>query len=430
MRVHAHFSIFKRFGLSSLVSDFLISLFAFFIGMFATISASNPSYAIQYRGVADKYGDSEFVIDYWVSVSRPNAEDFTKRFFFLDDGVEDDLKGLGIQFEKFYYVSNPTEVFNGIRGFYAMPKSMSDVLPVSIKHGSNVDQSSKGAQFVCGLSANDEYQLGDTFSVCLSDFEGKALFGFDAKMVASTGETSFLLGDSYNVCYFDADEFAALEQGIFDNANHFFGETDVDRDGTSVRTFKNPYAKPYILAHMNEENRSAFLEKRDAKKAAIELEWTDSTITSSMASFNEIYDLWSVQNGSGFNNVGHYPYLLASAIGSLLIVVVGQSWLNAGKHRKDSAVALIVGATKTQIICAHFAKKAIDVAFVFALGWLATYFLDYHAKALCWPKEFYANTNLYWVFCLIVVAVSLISLLLKAWELRGLDFAEAIRRDN
>ena len=93
-------------------------------------------------------------------------------------------------------------------------------------------------------------------------------------------------------------------------------------------------------------------------------------------------------------------------------------------------MAIIVGATKKEIITAHFAKKIIDVALIFVLGWFATYFLDYHAKSFYWPKEFSANTGLYWVFCLIVGAVSLISLLLKVWELRGLDFAEAIRRDN
>ena len=40
MKARASLSIFKRFGLSSIISDFLISLFAFFVGMFVTVAAS------------------------------------------------------------------------------------------------------------------------------------------------------------------------------------------------------------------------------------------------------------------------------------------------------------------------------------------------------------------------------------------------------
>ena len=430
MKARASLSIFKRFGLSSIISDFLISLFAFFVGMFVTVAASNPGYGMQYRNVASEYGDNTFVIDPWASISRPSANNFLQRFFFLDSGIEADLKEQGVEYEKFYYVSNPTQLFNGNSGFYAMPKSLAKYLPVSVKHGEGVNQAKEGAQLICELYDSDEYQLGDKLSISLSDFEGKSLFEFDAKIVASNGETSFWRGDSYNVCYFDDAEFASLERVVLEDSEHFFGETEIDHDGSNVVAMKGTYARPYILAHMNEAEKKAFSETRDAKLSSLKAQWPDAEIASGMDSFRDIYDLWCVQNGSGFNNVGHYPYLLISAIASLLIIIVGQTWLSAEKHRKDSAVAIIVGATKKEIITAHFAKKIIDVALIFVLGWFATYFLDYHAKSFYWPKEFSANIGLYWVFCLIVGAVSLISLLLKVWELRGLDFAEAIRRDN
>ena len=92
MKARASLSIFKRFGLSSIISDFLISLFAFFVGMFVTVAASNPGYGMQYRNVASEYGDNTFVIDPWASISRPSANNFLQRFFCLDSGIEADLK--------------------------------------------------------------------------------------------------------------------------------------------------------------------------------------------------------------------------------------------------------------------------------------------------------------------------------------------------
>lgn len=430
MRVGRFFSLFKRFGLKTFFSDLVISLLTIFLGVFAVSFASQPSYRDLYAAFAQEYGDKYAIIDPLAlikveSLTFPGQTDS----YFYDQGVEKDLEELGIEYQVFYRYSSERPLFDGVYGFYAIPGSISKMLPNHLAHGNEYSDEGPEVQFALPLDQTNKRRIGDDISFAINTGES-SYASISATICASIGQHSFWRGDSYIAAYFKDGAFATFDKTLRENGAYLFGDMHINSQGQDYKVQKTPRVRMYYLANLTPEQKSAFLERKEHKDATLISAFGESSIPCSFDTYSDIYACIAPESSGGFNNVAHYPYFAVTAFVSVFIILIAQAWLGMDKSRLDSAVCIIVGATRKEILSAHFAKKILDTGFMFVFGYFVLYFLDYHAKSLYWPNEFYANTNLYWLYCLICGAFAFVSLGFKYLELRRLDFAVAIRGDE
>ena len=430
MRVRRFFSLFGRFGLKTFFSDFVISLLTIFLGVFATSLASQPSYQDLYASFAQEYGEKYAIIDplALVKVESKSFIGQTENYFY-DQGVSDDLEELGIEYQAFYRYSAMSPLFDGFRGFYAIPGSIYKMLPDHIAHGSEYSNEGPDVQFALPLGQMNKYGIGDNVSFAIETGNASSI-SMNATICALTREHSFWRGDSYVAAYFKEAAFSSFKETLQENEAFMFGNVFIESRGQEYQVEKMPRVKTYYLASFTPEQKDAFLERKKQKDNALVSAFGEDSRPFTFDTYSDIYARNAAESGGGFNNVAHYPYFAVAAFASVFIIMIAQVWLGMDKSRLDSAVCIIVGATRKEILAAHFAKKALDAGLMFALGYFVLYFLDYYAKALYWPNEFYANTNLYWLYCLVCGAFAFVSLGLKYLELRRLNFAVAIRGDE
>ncbi|MBP5091900.1 MAG: hypothetical protein J6328_05025 [Bacilli bacterium] len=424
MKSRTAFALFRRFGLSSPISDFLITVFSIFFALFVTITASQPTYGFEFRSVADKYGESCYIVDQLAGVDyEPDPDSWPSHGYGrIDMGYQKVLDDLGLKYETVYEIKGKNYAY------YAMSEDMFEYLPVSIQYGTHYRQGGPSIQCVESITKLSELNTSSHFGVY--DCDDEAVYENEAIISGGVGEHSFAFGYAYVTYYFSKEEYAKFAFAIEENIERINVVEEGNFRGEKKKVIPRAKVYKFFLVHVEEKKRDAFLLSTSDRFEAVKNEYGVDEMEKGVRSFSEIYKDYSESTGSGFNNTAYFSYLAITVFFALGVIIVGQAWIGQDKLIMNAAIAIIVGATKKGILLAQMIKRLIDVVFAFVVGWFIIYYLDFQAHGNILASDFRCSVGNYWLYCLTLGALVFLSFGLKAWQLRKLDFGEAIRRDD